>query len=497
MATISWKECVLSEWLTKSKLLSAHQCRKRLWLEVHEPGLADQLTGSQTSIRIGQEVGEFARSLYPGGTLIGHVSESDMALSQTQVILSKHGPTTLYEAAFAANGALTRTDILQRDARGRLRLVEVKASTSVKDVHLLDCAIQVGILALSGTRVDSVFLAHIDSSFIYHGNGDYRGLLKETDVTIAIEDTIGNITESITTAGLAIKGEMPDTVPGAQCTSPYPCPYYKLCNKAGPEYPISILPGKRAEKLQLLEDGYIDVRQIPEGYLSNTRAEWIRGVTVSGDPDLKPEAGAALEDLPFPRYYLDFETVGPAIPIWEGTKPYEALPFQWSCHVELESGEMRHQEFLASGSEAPMRRCAESLLESLGKVGPIFMYSNYERTVIRGLAEGFEDLAPDLLALIPRLVDLLPITKAHYYHPDLKGSWSIKSVLTTITFDLGYDRLSGIQEGLGASQGYLEMISPETSLERKAQLKSELLEYCRLDTYAMVKLAHFLSRRKH
>ena len=140
-----------------------------------------------------------------------------------------------------------------------------------------------------------------------------------------------------------------------------------------------------------------------------------------------------------------------------------------------------------------MRRCAVSLLESLGQTGPIFTYSNYERNVIRGLADRFEDLAPGLLALVPRLIDLLPITKEHYYHPGLKGSWSIKSVLPTIESDMGYDRLSGIQEGLGASQGFLEMISAATPSARKAQLELELTEYCRLDTYAMVKLAHFLS----
>ena len=144
VATISKKECVLSVWLTKSKLISAHQCRKRLWLEVHEPGLEGQTSGAQNSFQIGQEVGVFARSLYPGGTLIGHVSIPGQAVTQTQEFLSKDGPITLYEAAFAANGALTRRDILQRDAIGRLRLIEVKASTSVKDVHLIDCAIQGG-----------------------------------------------------------------------------------------------------------------------------------------------------------------------------------------------------------------------------------------------------------------------------------------------------------------------------------------------------------------
>jgi hypothetical protein len=220
-------------------------------------------------------------------------------------------------------------------------------------------------------------------------------------------------------------------------------------------------------------------------------------VTIEGKPELLPGARAFVAGLPYPRFYLDFETVGPAIPIWAGTRPYQTLPIQWSCHIErtpdLPPAVLDHAEFLDLSGAPPMRALAEALISTLEGAGPVLMYTSYERGVIEGLAAMFPDLAAPLQAIVERLVDLHPVTRANYYHPDMLGSWSIKAVLPTIAPDMDYAALEGIREGTEASAAYLEAIHPQTAPERRDELRRNLLRYCRHDTEAMVRLVHFFA----
>jgi hypothetical protein len=154
---------------------------------------------------------------------------------------------------------------------------------------------------------------------------------------------------------------------------------------------------------------------------------------------------------------------------------------------------MEHTEFLDLSGEPPMRPLAEQLISDLESAGPVLMYTSYERGVIEGLAAMFPDLALALLGIVDRLVDLHPVTKASYYHPDMLGSWSIKAVLPTIAPDMDYARLECIQEGNAASAAYLEAIDPQTTPERKEEIRKELLKYCKHDTEAMVRLVQFFN----
>jgi hypothetical protein len=198
--------------------------------------------------------------------------------------------------------------------------------------------------------------------------------------------------------------------------------------------------------------------------------------------------------LPFPRYYLDFETVATAVPFFAGTRPYEQVPFQWSCHVETAPGKVEHREFLDVTGAAPMRAVAERLVAQLGTTGPIVVYSGYERRVLTELVARFPDLAAPLGALVERLVDLLPPTRAHYEHPGLGGSFSLKAVLPTVAPDLDYAKLGAVQDGLGAQLAYLEAIAPSTTEARRTTLRKALADYCRQDTLALVRLVEFFAR---
>ena len=256
-------------------------------------------------------------------------------------------------------------------------------------------------------------------------------------------------------------------------------------------YPPELLPYGAKLAAALRGEGYSDLRNVPKERLEGWRNQLVWRATKSGQADLSPEAGKIIAMLPYPRYYIDFETINPAVPIWAGTRPYMQVPFQWSCHNETEKSVMTHSAFLSDGHTDPRRPFAESLIEAVGNFGPVFVYNApFERSRMQELAEYFPDLESSLTAIIKRLVDLLPIAREHYYHPDMRGSWSIKAVLPTIAPDLRYDNLEVANGGM-AQDAFTEIMQAETLPERRQQLRDALLTYCERDTIAMVRIAHY------
>jgi hypothetical protein len=412
------------------------------------------------------------------------------ALRKTARLVGEGPRFPIFEATFQHGGVLVRVDALLPDDSA-WRIVEVKASTSVKDEHVFDCAAQRWVFEGLGHDLSRISLVHVDNTFVYKGDGDFDGLLTEKDETESTSHILPIVPDWIATAQEAISGDEPEIPVGAQCFRPYECPFVKHCWPSAPEYPVQGLGGGKAKLGDLIAEGIEDIRDVPVTRLSE-KQQWIQKVTRSGKAELLPGAGEFVASLEYPRYYLDFETISPAIPIWAGTRPYETLPMQWSCHYEPEPGVLKHADFLDLSGYPPMRMLAESLIRVVGKGGPVLMYTTYERTVLNGLIERFPDLQAPLQAIIGRLVDLHPPTQQFYYHPAMAGSWSLKAVLPTIAPDMQYSELDGIQEGTAASEGYLEAILPDTSPERKEQLKEQLLRYCKFDTEAMVRLVQFL-----
>jgi hypothetical protein len=221
----------------------------------------------------------------------------------------------------------------------------------------------------------------------------------------------------------------------------------------------------------------------------------VQRVTASGRAEIDPELIDLLRALPFPRRYIDFETLNPAIPQWAGTHPYEAVPFQWSCHTELASGEILHHGYLETEGKDPRIPFAQSLLRAVAADGPVLIYSPYERRILSALGVAFPDLAPALHALIERTFDLLPALRAHYYHPAMKGSWSIKAVLPTLAPELSYADLGEVQDGQAAQMAYWGLLQPDTVPARRTEIIDALRRYCALDTLAMVRVVRALLSR--
>ena len=479
--------------LSKSRILAHRQCPKRLWLQIHKPDLVQYTDQQQLRFDSGNTVGEVAQRRYPDGRLI---ENDDLAqcLIDTQAALQTDKP--ILEATFQHDGVLIRADLLLPD-EGGYRLVEVKSATSVKEIYLADSAIQSWVARQAGISLTRVEVAHIDRDFIYPGGSDYQGLFKHVDVTTDIARLEPDIPKWISAARATLSGDEPSLDTGVQCHQPYDCPFINYCTpqkESATEYPVSILPwgGKLAK--QLAEEGYADRRDVPEERLKKPLHQKVWRATRSRTSELSPQAGQLLSQLPYPRYFLDFESIQFVVPIWSGTRPYEQVVFQWSCHIQARDGMLHHEAFLADGTDDPRRPFAASLIAAIGTQGPIFVYNaTFERGRLQELAAAFPDFADQLHAAITRLYDLLPLARAHYYHHDMQGSWSLKKVLPTIAPELDYENLA-IGDGGMAMEAFAEILHPQTIAARSNELRQGLLTYCKRDTFAMVRIVEHFSQ---
>jgi hypothetical protein len=428
----------------------------------------------------------------------------DAAYSETSAWLAETA-APLFEAAIRIEGAMALADVmLPEPGENGLRwhMIEVKSTTGVKDYHRDDLAVQTYIATTAGFELASASLAHVDSSFVYPGDGDYRGLLKAVDLTEEVRAKAGEVATWIAEAQkVAALDTEPVIETGPQCSNPFGCPFRHHCDRDKPaaEFPLSSLHRLGARQRDELEAlGYDDLRNVPDEMLSSVN-RMIKTQSLAGEAwfdavgaaaDLKPHTGTA--------YFLDFETIAFGVPIWKGTRPYQQLPFQFSLHIVSPTWEITHKEFLDLSGEDPSEAFASALINCCGTTGPVFVYNaGFESGIMRGLAERFPNLAPGLLAIVERVVDLLPIARNRYYHPSQHGSWSIKAVLPAVCPDLAYDQLDGVQHGQAAQGAFLEAMSPGNTPERKAEIERQLLAYCKLDTLAMVRLWEFFRGRNN
>ena len=480
--------------LSKSKLLAFRQCPKRLWLEIHAPQLREDSGATLASYATGHQVGDIARQIYDQaqqGQLIDPQAEGfEVAFARAQALLQSRQP--IFEAGFRAEGALAFADVLLPTGK-QWRMVEVKSSTSVKDYHRDDVAVQAFVARACGVPLRSIALAHVDNSWTYPGDGDYQGLLVEADLTDEAFARTGEVRGWIADAQAVVaRKKAPRIATGAQCSEPYECGFLAHCQSQEPqaEHPVHWLPRRgNALKAHIEEHGISELRDVPDNLL-NPIQQRVKAATLSDRAFFDQSAAAqALAAHKLPGYFVDFETIQFGVPLWKGTRPYQQIPFQFSVHRLGRTGRAIHQAFLDLSGGNPSLAFAQALVAACGERGPVFVYNAaFETTRIRELAERHPHLAPALRAINDRVVDLLPIARQHYYHPSQQGSWSIKAVLPSLCHGLRYDDLDGVQDGGAAQQAYLEAIAPATSALRKAEIERQLLAYCHLDTWAMVRL---------
>jgi predicted RecB family nuclease len=485
--------------ISKSRFQKGLQCEKALWLAVHRRDLATPPDETQLWIfEQGHEVGHLARRLFPGGVEVseGHLQGAE-ALATTRRLIAD-GVRVLYEPAFEHDGAFVRVDILVGADDGSWDLYEVKSSTALKDEHVTDAAMQAWTLEGAGLRVRSVNVVHLNNTYVWDGGEyDLAALFTVEDVTAMAREFMPQVGPTLARFQQMLGGPEPDVMIGRQCTNPYTCDFVAYCHAALPEaHPITALPALSDEVLHaLLRAGITSIADVPETFpgLSAQQREVV-ALGKRGEPLVDSTALAAeLHNLAWPVRHLDFETVMPALPLWPGTRPYQAVPFQYSLHVHHADGRIEHRQYLHEGTDDPRRPLAERLLADLGSEGSILHYSAYEKTHLRALRDALPDLAPAFDAVLGRLVDLLPIVRRHMRHPLAAGSASIKQVLPAWCPDLTYDGLP-IADGQTASVRYLRVLRGDVDDAEAASVRADLERYCALDTLAMSRLLEEMLR---
>jgi hypothetical protein len=492
--------------LSKSSFASGLQCHKRLWIEKNDRGLVPVPSQSkQATFDQGHEIGSWSHKLFPDGILLSGELDFKAHLKASSEALNLRKP--LFEPAFAIPGAYARADIFVPAESNGWNLLEVKSSsnvwedaarTKINAVYLQDIAFQVYVYRKAGIDVREAYLVFLNRDYIRQGDIDPQQLFRREKVTSLVEALLPSIP-----AQLAALSEMlqspttPGTEIGPHCFAPYECSLTANCWKGVPDDSVFTLAHAGAKAWTWWNEGIIRVADLPpsEKYSANQSIQ----IAVEKTQETHLDASAVrrfLEGLRYPLHFLDFETVMPAVPMFDGCRPYAQVPFQFSLHLQIyPGGELTHVDYLADGAGDPRPGFLRALQASLGTEGSIVSYNSpFETSRMRELAAQFSDHAAWInLALIRfENADLLqPFRSFALYHPAQHGSASIKSVLPAFT-DLSYDDLA-IQEGGTASNLFLRLLKGLVPQEEHSNLRENLRRYCERDTFAMVKLVEKLS----
>jgi hypothetical protein len=483
--------------LSKSKLISHLQCEKKLWLSTYKSGQAKHDQAALTRMERGNILGAVARSIFPGGSLVDTNDRSSAVAKTKSLLKTNSGP--IYEAAFTYDGILVFIDILVPEEDG-YHLIEIKSATEVSTQHIIDTAIQVWVAERTGAKINRVSVGFINNKFVYPGEKKYDGLFKLKDISNDISTYSPIIEGWVRSARDILSNSDPLTPIGKQCKSPFECEFQDYCKSLAPnlpKYPLSDLKLKKLDLKKLEDKGYTNLLEVPIELVEDPKKARLHRSILSGENYVSENAKTEIDAIPYPRYYLDFETIAHGLPEWPGTRPYQQIPFQWSCHIEHSDGHIEHQEFLAEPTQDPRKDCMTSLMSLFDgfKHGSMIAYhAGFEKRILRDLAKLYPETQLLFNSICNQTYDLLPICRNNFYNRDMHGLWSIKHVLPAIAPDLNYQALE-IANGQMAQTAFVKMCAEGLSDDEIIKLRADLLKYCKLDTLAMVKIVRYFCER--
>ena len=482
--------------LSKSRYTKGVQCPKMLWMDEHMRELFDESVMNEAVLKTGNEVGDLAMAYFGDFVEIGFDRTNMQAsIRETRRQLAA-GTPVICEATFSYDGCLCMVDILKMASDG-VDFVEVKSSTGISDIYYHDVAYQYWVLTHCGLRVKSASLMHLNSEYVRQGELDLHKLFVICDITnraIGMQDEVAARIPML--KQLASKWEEPTQAIGLRCFDPYECGYRNHCWREIPSPNVldivRIGPNKG---IKLMDSGVVsfeDVLDNPTSF-SDKQLKQVKTTLNNLPPSVNPGAiRAFLGGLSYPLYFLDFETFNPAIPPFDGTRPYQQIPFQYSLHfIESKDVPLQHREFLGEEDCDPRRSLAERLCADIPPDACTLVYNmGFEKMVITGLADAFPDLSAHLMSIRDNIRDLaVPFQKGDYYCREFGGSYSIKYVLPALFPDdpkLNYAALEGIHNGSEAMAAFADL--PNRPYEEREAIRRQLLAYCKLDTLAMVKI---------
>lgn len=476
--------------------MRGYQCLKSIYLTIHnkelEPPVAPDL---QAIFDQGNAVGSEARKKFPKGVMVDNPAwDFYGALKKTRELLEKE-TEVIFEAAFEYKGCFARADIItySRETK-RWSVFEVKSTTKVKDEHLDDVGLQAWIMANAGLPIEKVCIMHLNTECRYP---NLKNLFIEVDVTEELRKRHQSIPPRLTEIFKTVRAESaPDVDIGPHCTSPNECPFISHCwgEKNIPEISVFNLPNIRARKWDLYSKGIL---KLDDPRLTELSPAQKRAVDVFKSKKRYIDAVGikkALSSWKFPMVFLDFETINPAIPRYDKTGPYQQVPFQFSVHIwNSPESELIHKEYLHTDANDPRPKLIPLLLDACkGKGSIVAYYSTFETQRISEMADYSKEHKKELEALLDRFVDPLPIFREFVYDSSFEGSFSLKTVAPTILGESQSYEGMLVADGSAAQRAFEEIINPKTEHNRREQIITASLEYCKKDTLVMVDLVKWL-----
>ena len=479
--------------LSKSRFVVGIRCHKLLWWRVHEPDAVELQPDKVLQDRFdqGQQVGELARTSFPGGLLIDlpHTAVEDR-LGMTREVLSSDAPA-VFEAAFLEDDTFVAVDVLERGTNA-FHLIEVKSSARKKPEHIPDAGVQLHVLRKAGVEVESASVMHLNHEFRHPDQGT---LLSRTDVTTEALQYVDGVGDQIAEQLDVLSGPLPDTPIGAHCHEPSSCPFIERCWPQDPNHITNLYNVGPKKSAKYMAQGIHWIADLPADaklpVAAHRQLQSMRENRVQVEPGLA-DALAVFEGV---LGFLDFETVSRAIPPWPGMGPWHQAATQFSYHEAQPSGTYSHVGWLAAGPEDARPSLARAVIEATSGADHVVMYTPFERTRIRDLQRDVPELEPELVELERKLLDLHPVVRDFVYHPDFQGSFSIKYVLQPLVPELSYSDLA-IADGLVASVEIAQLLFMEEKIapEDRQRMREDLLAYCERDTWAMVRLLEELKK---
>ena len=486
---------------SKSKYTSFIQCPKMLWLKTYHPELAEEDPAAQDRMTKGNVVGDLAMGLfgdYEEMTALDKNGKIDLGkMIENTADAIKRGVENICEASFSHDGLYCAVDILRKEKDG-YAIYEVKSSTEPKYIYIVDISYQKYVLEKCGVKVTGTYVVNIDSDYLFDGTLDIQKLFKITDVSALVEQEYGihHIEAELDYAKRTLESkDEPDLDLSVGCQNPYPCAFWKYCSRHIPTPSVfDIYRMSFTKALELYKQGITDVKDVLASAKLNALQKQQIDYILNDKPAYVDKDGikSFLNGLSYPLYFLDFETMQLVIPEYPNSHPYQQITFQYSLHyIESENGELKHKEFLGVSGEDPRRDLAEQLVADIPKNACVLAYNRgFERGRIKELSKLFPDLAGRLMKIHANIQDLIdPFHHGHYYNKAIGNSFSIKSVLPAMFPDdpeLDYHNLEGVHNG-GEAMTLYPLIKDMPPAEQEIARRN-LLKYCELDTYAMVKI---------
>ena len=469
--------------LTKSKYMNGLSCPRFLWMEVHEKDKLPKVDmATQHRFDQGHLVGELAKKYFSNGVDLTGLEFKDN-IDRTKKAIKER--KIIFEAGVMVKQLFSRADILYPVGKDEWDVIEVKSSTQVKDEHLHDLSFQRFTYEQAGLNIRNCILMHINNEFVKDGEIDPQKFFIQEDITKEVNVISKGIEERIEAMlKLMTSPTFSEEIAGG-CTQPGEC-VLDECWKHLPEHHIFTLCGLKKTALELFEKEILDLKDVPASVKLNNKQRIQCDCVKSGKPHIHKEGiKEFLKILQHPLSYLDFETFSTAIPLFDGVKPYQQIPFQFSLHVD-NGKKVEHYGFLADGKDDPRKEFIAKLQEVLPQKGNIVVYNaGFEKGVLTKLAESYPKYNNWVKETVEHFVDLLvPFRNFHYYHPSQKGSASIKKVMPALVGK----SYSGLEIGKGddASVWYLDLAFGNVSSAKKKKIRKDLEVYCGQDTEGMI-----------